>query len=155
VDRPRTLSGAMLKSAASPPFLTLNKGLPHTASPAPFRLVSGSCLGLQTSPRIPDRTVPCPWRSIQESAGKLGIQSGSISSGQPVRGRSFHCSGIADPKTDRGQHCEAWFYVGMKKLLAGDESAAAECFKKCLATEERTFTEYQFSKGELKALGHT
>jgi hypothetical protein len=31
----------------------------------------------------------------------------------------FTAAASADPKTDRGQHCEAWFYVGMKKLLAG------------------------------------
>jgi lipoprotein NlpI len=60
-----------------------------------------------------------------------------------------------DPKTDRGQHCEAWFYVGMKKFLAGDKPGAADCFKKCLATEQEIFTEYQFAKAELKALGHT
>jgi hypothetical protein len=43
----------------------------------------------------------------------------------------------------------------MKKLLAGDKSATADCFKKCLATEQRIVTEYQFAKAELKALGHT
>jgi lipoprotein NlpI len=67
----------------------------------------------------------------------------------------FTAAASRDPKTDRGQHCEAWFYVGMKKRLAGDKSSAADCFKKSLATEQRIFTEYQFAKAELKALGHT
>lgn len=56
-------------------------------------------------------------------------------------------------KTDRGQHCEARFYIGTKKLIAGDKPAAADYFKKCLATKQENLYEYQFAKGELKALG--
>jgi len=55
--------------------------------------------------------------------------------------------------TDLGQHCEAWFYIGMKKLIAGDKPAAADSFRKCLATKQRGFTEYRFAKAELKGLG--
>ena len=48
--------------------------------------------------------------------------------------------------------CEAWFYAGMKKLLGGDKAAAANYFKKCLATEQKDFTEYLLAEAELKAL---
>jgi lipoprotein NlpI len=63
-------------------------------------------------------------------------------------------AGAASPKveTDRGQHCEAWFYAGMKNLVDGNKSAATEFFKKCLATERKRTTEYHFAKAELKAL---
>jgi lipoprotein NlpI len=57
-----------------------------------------------------------------------------------------------DAKKDRGQHCETWFYAGMKRLLAGDETAAADCFRKSLATEAKDYTEYYFARAELKAL---
>ena len=60
----------------------------------------------------------------------------------------------SDAKTDRGQHCELWFYAGMKELLAGNKPAAADYFKKCLATQQVTFYEYRLAKGELKALEH-
>ena len=65
----------------------------------------------------------------------------------------FAAAKSPDAKKERGQLCEAWFYSGMKKLLAGDKAAAAEHFQKCLATEQKDFTEYRFAQAELKALG--
>ena len=58
-----------------------------------------------------------------------------------------------DAKIDRRQRCEAWFYTGMKNLINGNKPAAAEFFKKCLATEQKNVTEYHFAKAELKTLG--
>ena len=52
----------------------------------------------------------------------------------------------------RGQRCEAWYYAGMKKLLAGENSSAADDFRKCLETDQKDMTEYQFAEAELKAL---
>ena len=57
------------------------------------------------------------------------------------------------PNVDSGLHCHAWFYAGMKKLLAGDKKAAADYFRKCLATDQKTLTEYEMASTELKALG--
>ncbi len=57
-----------------------------------------------------------------------------------------------DAKKERGQKCEAWFYAGMKKLVAGDKAAAADSFRKSIATEQKDFTEYQLAGAELKAL---
>jgi lipoprotein NlpI len=54
--------------------------------------------------------------------------------------------------TDKNQHCEAWFYVGAKQLFGGNQSAAAEDFKKCLATNVKTYVEYTLAEIELKAL---
>lgn len=41
----------------------------------------------------------------------------------------------------------------MKKLLSGDKKTAADYFHKCLATEQKDFTEFQLAQSELKALG--
>jgi tetratricopeptide (TPR) repeat protein len=58
-----------------------------------------------------------------------------------------------DAKTDRGQHCEAWFYAGMKHLLANETPAAGDYFRKSIATGMIDFREYAMAGAELKALG--
>ena len=58
-------------------------------------------------------------------------------------------AGSQDSQTDRAQHCEAWFYAGMKRLLAGDKQGAVNCFKNCLATQESAFDEYILAQAEL------
>jgi lipoprotein NlpI len=58
-----------------------------------------------------------------------------------------------DATKDQGQHCEAWYYAGMKRLLAGDKKVAADDFNRCLATKQTRFTEYRLAEGELEALG--
>ena len=60
-----------------------------------------------------------------------------------------------DVEKDRAQHCEAWYYAGMKRLLAGDKKTAADYFNKCLGTQERNFDEYILAQAELKSLGTT
>src|SRR6266446_5748881 len=65
----------------------------------------------------------------------------------------FGAAASPDAKKDSGQHCEAWFYAGMKKLFSGDKKTAADYFHKCLATEQKDFTEFQLAQSELKALG--
>jgi tetratricopeptide (TPR) repeat protein len=61
----------------------------------------------------------------------------------------------SDLEKDRAQHCEAWYYVGMKRLLAGDKKTAALYFDKCLGTQEKNFDEYILAQAELKSLGTT
>jgi lipoprotein NlpI len=58
----------------------------------------------------------------------------------------------SDKKKENGQLCEGLFYIGMKKLIAGDKSGAQDCFKKSLATDQKDYTEYHFARAELKAL---
>jgi lipoprotein NlpI len=57
-----------------------------------------------------------------------------------------------DKKTESGQLGEAWFYSGMKSLFAGDKTAAADDFRKCLAIEPKIWVAYQFAETELKSL---
>jgi lipoprotein NlpI len=54
---------------------------------------------------------------------------------------------------ERGHECEAWFYVGIKRLFAGDKKGAADAFEKSIATNSRRFQEYNLSEFELKHLG--
>jgi len=57
-----------------------------------------------------------------------------------------------DAKTVREHQCEAGYYVGMTQLLAGDSAAARRFFAMCLATDERSFTEFWLAGPELARL---
>jgi tetratricopeptide (TPR) repeat protein len=57
-----------------------------------------------------------------------------------------------DAKTDQGQHCEAYYFAGMKRLLMGDKVTATDYFKKCIATGQSDFCEYVLARAELRAL---
>jgi lipoprotein NlpI len=56
-----------------------------------------------------------------------------------------------DPDKDQGQHCEAWFYLGEKRLFAGDKIGASAAFRACLATGQIEFFEYMLAKAQLQA----
>lgn len=58
----------------------------------------------------------------------------------------------SDKKTENGQLCEAWFYIGMKKLIGGDKHGAQDCFNKSVSTDQKDYSEYHFARAELKAL---
>jgi tetratricopeptide (TPR) repeat protein len=58
----------------------------------------------------------------------------------------------SDKKKESGQLCEAWFYIGIKKLMGGDKNGAQNCFNKSLATDQKDLTEYHFARAELKEL---
>jgi len=58
----------------------------------------------------------------------------------------------SDAKTDGIQHCQAWYYAGIKHLLAGDKSTAADDFRKCLVTNQKDESSYFFAEAELKAI---
>jgi len=65
----------------------------------------------------------------------------------------FAAAKSTGPKEESVHLCHAWYYVGMKKLLAGDKATAVGDFQKCLATEERNHMVYHFAQSELQALG--
>jgi lipoprotein NlpI len=50
------------------------------------------------------------------------------------------------------QLCEAYYYIGMKHLLAGDKTTARENFQKCLDKKEDNESEYRSARAELNAL---
>ena len=51
-----------------------------------------------------------------------------------------------------GQHCEAYFYAGMLRLLAGDPANGAEFLEKSIETQQKNYSEYTLAKAELRAL---
>jgi len=58
----------------------------------------------------------------------------------------------ANQKTEADQLCEAYFYAGSKLLLAGDKIAAADCFRKSVATDMKTHLGYGSATAELRFL---
>ena len=65
----------------------------------------------------------------------------------------FKAADTGDDKTKNEQKCEAWFYAGSKRLIAGEKDKAIEYFKNCVATGVTNFIEYGGAVSELKALG--
>jgi lipoprotein NlpI len=63
-------------------------------------------------------------------------------------------TGAVEEQKQQEQQCEAWFYVGVKRLSSGDKVGAAEAFRKSIATNEKARNEYDFSKAELKEIGN-
>ncbi len=61
-------------------------------------------------------------------------------------------SSSAAAKLDQGQHCEAWYFAGMKRLLAGDKPGAIDAFHKCLATGQKDYCEYILAQAELQTI---
>jgi lipoprotein NlpI len=55
-------------------------------------------------------------------------------------------------KTVSGQQCQADYYIGITRLLAGDTAAAKEFFEKCLATNVTNFFVFTFARAELARL---
>lgn len=64
---------------------------------------------------------------------------------------NFESAGTMAP----GQACEAWFYVGSKKLILGDRAGAESAFEKCLATGQATYIEHRSARVELGRLART
>ena len=58
----------------------------------------------------------------------------------------------ADEKASRERHCEAYFYAGTLRLIAGDKKGAEEHFTACLGTNVKDFTEIASAAAELAAL---
>jgi lipoprotein NlpI len=48
--------------------------------------------------------------------------------------------------------CEAYYYAGIKRLLANDPAAAKDLFKKCMETGVKESTSYTSAAAELDAL---
>ena len=65
----------------------------------------------------------------------------------------FDASSHSGEETVNQQRCEAWYYAGIKRLIAGDEGTAVAYFDNCVHTNEDTFVEYDFAQAQLKAMG--
>jgi tetratricopeptide (TPR) repeat protein len=57
-----------------------------------------------------------------------------------------------DEGTRRRQKCAAWYFAGVARLASGQEADAANCFRRCVATEEKNKVEYDLAQAELRRL---
>jgi lipoprotein NlpI len=58
-----------------------------------------------------------------------------------------------DASKEREHRAEGWYYAGMKRLLSGDKTGAADCFRKCVAMNRKSHVNHYCAQAELKALG--
>ena len=64
---------------------------------------------------------------------------------------------VSDPKVQKEQLCEAYYYVGMKHLILGDTNGATSFFQRCinagpLMFGEEGYDDYNSAEAELRAL---
>ena len=57
-----------------------------------------------------------------------------------------------DPKKNSEQHCEAYFYLGQRALLRGDQTEAIRLFKAAIETGVIRMVEYFGAQVELTRL---
>jgi tetratricopeptide (TPR) repeat protein len=57
-----------------------------------------------------------------------------------------------DEKKDKEQKCEAYYYIGMMYLLKEDLTKAKDYLEKCVATDVKSFIEYDMAKTELERI---
>lgn len=89
--------------------------------------------------RLQSRTWPMP--VLQLYAGKITVDE------------LLHAASAKDPRVERDQVCEAWYYAGQYHLIQGDAAKAREAFDASLATGVQEFIEYFWSQREIAAMG--
>lgn len=89
-------------------------------------------------------------KSVQKSPWETDI--GNFLLGRMSETNFLNAANVRDVNHPNGTQCEAWFYAGFKRRLAGDPPAAREYFQKCVATGMKEFDEYGFAVAELKRL---
>jgi HEAT repeat protein len=84
--------------------------------------------------------------------GDWPSQVGRFLAGQVSEAEFLKAAKNPNAQTDREQQCEAWFYAGMKRLIAGEQTTATRYFKHCLGTGVENFEEYASARAELEFL---
>lgn len=65
----------------------------------------------------------------------------------------FLVAAQTSPAATQGNLCEAWYYAGKKRLIAGDKESAKTYFTECVGTKKSTFLEYRAARMELQSPG--
>lgn len=87
-----------------------------------------------------------------KDSGDWPSEIGRFLAGQITEQDLLSAATSADTKKDKEQHCEAYYYIGSKRLFAGDKTGSVAEFRKCVATDVKNFNEYQFAKTDLQRL---
>jgi lipoprotein NlpI len=80
------------------------------------------------------------------------FQIGRFLTGELSQSDFLKAAGSTDPKTDKEQHCEAYFYTGIKLSYDGNVTLAKSFFQQCIATDVKRFYEYRMARIKLKTL---
>jgi lipoprotein NlpI len=64
----------------------------------------------------------------------------------------LRAAGYGAARDQAGLQCEAWFYAGMKRLVAGDAATARKYLQKSVASGQKDYDEYNFAASELRIL---
>lgn len=80
------------------------------------------------------------------------IEIASFLTGQVTESDLFKAAENSDKKKNDGQHCEAFFYAGSKRLIEGDKNTATDYFEKSLSTGCNMLDEYRSAALELEFL---
>jgi len=87
-----------------------------------------------------------------QNAGDWPLQVGRFLAGQSTEGNFLAAADSPNLQTAKEQHCEAYFYIGSKRLIKDDKPGAVDYFKKCKTTNLTDFEEYQSAASELLLL---
>jgi tetratricopeptide (TPR) repeat protein len=92
--------------------------------------------------RVPTKTDDWP--------SKIGL----FLAGQLAEPEFLLAAGNADAKIESSQLCQAFYYAGSKRLLAGELPAAADCFRKSIATGVKSGFAYDSAAAESRFLAN-
>jgi len=90
--------------------------------------------------------LPGSRRRLRFRAGKCLLHPGKITESE-----FLSTADSSDPHKNRVLHCQALYYIGIKHLFAKQNTAAKQCFAKCLAMGV-ALDESLYAKGELRTL---
>jgi ankyrin repeat protein len=80
------------------------------------------------------------------------LQVGRFLAGQMSESNFLEAANSPNLQTAKEQNCEAYFYIGSKRLIDHDKPGTVEYFNKCEATDLKDFEEYQSAISELRFL---
>jgi lipoprotein NlpI len=89
------------------------------------------------------------WNGASDS---MVTRIGEFLLGQISESDLIKASASSIPVKDQGQRCEAWYFIGMRKLEAGDKDGAADALRKCVDTQKTDYCEYILAQEALKKL---
>lgn len=84
-----------------------------------------------------------------QSTNDWPLQIGRFLTGQLSEDDFIKAADSPNSQTVNEQHCEAYFFIGSKRLVENDAAGAADFFEKCQATNLPNYEEYQSAAAEL------
>lgn len=86
------------------------------------------------------------------AANSMVTRIGEYLLGQIPEAELIKASASDIPAKDQGQRCEAWYFIGMRHLQAGDKQGASDDLRKCIGTQETDYCEFILAQKTLKSI---